>query len=259
MIQFLLTYNKGDILREFYVMTKCSKCDTEWEIYKYNLQKKKTTLCAACQKATRFKYKTEEDKKLAYKHTSMMQRCYNKKHHSYDLYGGAGVTVSKEWLNNKSRFIEWSKKNGYKEGLHLDKDIKCRQLNISPTIYGEETCQYVSSKENQQHKSSTKYFMFNNESLTLNEWSIKTGIPYKTLAYRIELGWSVKKTLSTANGEIKGKPIRQLSIDGNVINEFKNGQEAENKTGICRKNISSVLRNKSKTAGGFRWDYKIQE
>jgi len=51
------------------------------------------------------------------------------------------------------------------------------------------------------------------------------------------------------------KPVRQLDISGREIKCYPSAQEADRQTGIDARGISSVLRKKRKTAGGFRWEY----
>ena len=58
-------------------------------------------------------------------------RCYNKNAHNYYLYGEKGVTVCKEWVDDEIAFVNWSKANGWKKGLQIDKDILSRKLGIS--------------------------------------------------------------------------------------------------------------------------------
>jgi len=54
--------------------------------------------------------------------------------------------------------------------------------------------------------------------------------------------------------EVKSRPITQLDINNNIIKEYKSITEARIETGI--KGIANVLIGKSKTAGGFFWQYK---
>lgn len=53
------------------------------------------------------------------------------------------------------------------------------------------------------------------------------------------------------------KKVRQLSLDGTLINEFYGVREAERKTGISHSGISNCCNRKPgyETAGGFRWEY----
>ena len=52
------------------------------------------------------------------------------------------------------------------------------------------------------------------------------------------------------------KPIIQLDLEGNYINEFYSTREAEAITGIDNSGISKVCKGKRKTAGGYKWKYK---
>jgi hypothetical protein len=52
---------------------------------------------------------------------NMRQRCYNKMCPEYKRYGGRGITICDEWLNDFMSFYNWANSNGYKEGLSIDK------------------------------------------------------------------------------------------------------------------------------------------
>jgi group I intron endonuclease len=56
--------------------------------------------------------------------------------------------------------------------------------------------------------------------------------------------------------KLHSKPIIQMDKNNNIIEEYSSILEASNHTLIHRENIGSVLRKKSKTAGGFIWIYK---
>ena len=58
---------------------------------------------------------------LKQKIKNAISRCYNPNIETYPLYGGRGITVCEEWRNDKMSFIEWALKNGYKEGLEIDR------------------------------------------------------------------------------------------------------------------------------------------
>ena len=51
----------------------------------------------------------------------MKDRCYNPSSPAYKYYGGRGIKVCDEWLNNPKAFIEWALKNGWGKGLTLDR------------------------------------------------------------------------------------------------------------------------------------------
>lgn len=85
------------------------------------------------------------------------------------------------------------------------------------------------------------------------EWAtIKENIQhaYKNGLISVELQ---KNRISIMSEKIK-KKIAQTK-NGITINSFESLRHAMNETGINEKNISSVLRGHSKTAGGYGWKY----
>ena len=54
----------------------------------------------------------------------------------------------------------------------------------------------------------------------------------------------------------KGKVVLQYSMDGDLLKEWPSGAEAARKTDIGVHAIRSCLKGKSKTSGGYRWEYK---
>lgn len=58
------------------------------------------------------------------------------------------------------------------------------------------------------------------------------------------------------NAESIKKPILQFDLDNNLIREWKSAKDVELELGLCRKNISANLRNKTKYAYGYIWKFK---
>lgn len=76
------------------------------------------------------------------------QRCYSPARKDYNRYGAIGVAMADEWKDDPTAFITWCEANGWEHGLAVDKDIKCRELNISPAIYSPETVTFVTPSAN---------------------------------------------------------------------------------------------------------------
>ena len=61
-------------------------------------------------------------KMLLYKTwTSMKTRCRNPKSPSWERYGGRGIRVCEEWLNDFGSFKDWALSHKYEEGLSIDR------------------------------------------------------------------------------------------------------------------------------------------
>lgn len=109
---------------------------------------------------------------------NMKQRCYNPNSSGYKYYGGMGVTVCDEWVDNFDNFERWAKLNGYKDGLTIDKDFLCDKFSISPKIYSPKTCifidKYQNSKLGGENTNGFSYIEMANyygtTTMTLRNW-----------------------------------------------------------------------------------------
>lgn len=75
----------------------------------------------------------------------MKQRCYNQNVEKYPRYGGRGIVVCSEWLNDFQAFYDWSIKNGYHDGLTIDRIDN--DGNYEPG-----NCRWVTNAENLKHR-----------------------------------------------------------------------------------------------------------
>jgi len=98
-------------------------------------------------------------KKLEKLHSSIIQRCYNKKTRDYKSYGARGITVCDEWRDNKEAFITWAKTNGYELGLTIDR--KNNDLG-----YSSENCRFVSQETNARNTRSSKWWIIKGAKYT---------------------------------------------------------------------------------------------
>lgn len=120
----------------------------------------------------------------------MKTRCYCESNPDYPQYGGRGITICKEWLQDFSRFKEWALQSGYDTGLTIDR----MDVNAS---YSPENCRWVTMKVQNNNKRNNHYLTFQGETHTVSEWADITGIPYNTLYSRIaKLGWPVDRALT---------------------------------------------------------------
>lgn len=105
--------------------------------------------CVELARKTKHGFRKAKDTHPAYKvYRGIMTRCYNVSNHGYRWYGAVGVSICDEWKDNPAAFVEWAIQNGWKPGLHIDKDILCEEKGIKPHIYSPETCQWVTAKVN---------------------------------------------------------------------------------------------------------------
>ena len=79
----------------------------------------------------------------------MKQRCSNPNTRNYHRWGGRGIEVCKEWINDFKVFYDWSMSNGWKKGLQIDR------INNDGNYYPD-NCRFVTHFQNQQNKSNRR-------------------------------------------------------------------------------------------------------
>lgn len=119
-------------------------------------------------------------------------RCYNPKYiDQYKNYGAKGVRMCEEWFNNFDSFKKWAMDNGWKKGLHIDKDIKGTGLLYSP-----ENCIIVPQRINLKYKKNTIMVEYGGKKISLSDLSELIGIKHERLYERYyKGGWPVEKLI----------------------------------------------------------------
>lgn len=118
----------------------------------------------------------------------ILTRCYNKNAESYVNYGGRGIKVCDEWLNNFEYFYEWSKDNGYSKGLTIDRIDNNGDYEPS-------NCRWVTTEVQNNNKRTNRYITYKGKTQTLGQWSKELNIPRDTLSYRLDKGWDIEQIL----------------------------------------------------------------
>lgn len=127
----------------------------------------------------------QRNTKLHWIWSSMRQRCENVKNKRYENYGGRGIYVSEEWkgVYGYTNFSQWAIKNGYKEGLTLDRIDNDRE-------YSPDNCRWVTNSEQANNKRTNVLVTYKGETLNLKQWSKKLGINYSCLQTRHYKGYT---------------------------------------------------------------------
>lgn len=121
----------------------------------------------------------------------MKQRCYCIEDEAYKYYGGRGIGICKEWVNDFVCFYNWAYTNGYKKGLTIERINN--EKGYSPT-----NCKWATAKEQANNRRSCRVYTYNGKTLNLMQWCKELDLPYKTIHSRLyKSGWSFKKAITT--------------------------------------------------------------
>lgn len=156
-----------------------------------HLKKGRTKSCGCAKSESsskRFKKHGGRNSKLYRIWSNMKDRCNNPDCKVYSDYGGRGIKVCKEWIDDFSAFQKWALANGYKEGLTIDH--KDNDKGYSP-----DNCRWTDRKIQGNNKRNCRYITYKGQRKTVAEWSDITGIPHDTLLYRLNHGWETERIL----------------------------------------------------------------
>lgn len=119
---------------------------------------------------------------------NMKTRCYNEHSTRYKNYGGRGIVVCDEWLNDFMSFCDWAYENGYDDTLTIDRIDNNKG-------YSPSNCRWVTNQEQSNNRRSNINITYNEKTQTMKQWAEELGINYNTLHMRHFRGWSNKEIL----------------------------------------------------------------
>lgn len=145
------------------------------------------------------------------KFTKVKSRCYNGDDKAYDRYGGRGITICTEWLNDFVAFYDWAYSTGWYPGTKLTLE---RIDNDGP--YAPWNCKWATHKEQNNNRRSNVLHTIFFEQLTLPQIFEKYGkgrIPYRAFKERMQRGnWDIYDALYTPQLNRK----KQMCVAGEV-------------------------------------------
>ena len=118
----------------------------------------------------------------------MRERCTLKSSTAYKRYGARGIKVCPEWQDYQT-FRDWAISNGYNDSLTIDR------IDFNGD-YTPENCRWATYKEQANNTRRNRLITAFGETMTMTQWSEKTGIKVGTIWARLKSGWDVETALS---------------------------------------------------------------
>ncbi len=165
----------------------------------------------------------------------MKARCYNQNQNSYPIYGGKGITVCKEWLDDFNNFFQWAMQNGYADGLTIER--KDGNKGYCP-----ENCEWIPKEKQSSNLCTNIVVEHNGERRTLADWARIYGVSYKKFCrvFR-DRGLSFEKAIEYAS--VIKEPLK-VEYNG----EYLTIAELAEKSGLDKRKLQRKIYEQHKVA-----------
>lgn len=134
--------NKSTSNRSAKWLCRCD-CGNEFVTRGNNLRSGETQSCGCRKREQWIEYITKHGlcgTRIYTEWVNMKSRCLYESHASYDSYGGRGITICDEWMNDFQVFCDWAMANGYNDALTIERK------NVNGN-YEPDNCEWIPSNE----------------------------------------------------------------------------------------------------------------
>lgn len=123
--------------------------------------------------------------------TQMLDRCRRPRHPAFHRYGGRGIKVCERWAGSYEQFLaDMGRRPSPRHSLdRIDNDG-----NYEPS-----NCRWATTKEQMRNRAANVRLTARGETLTLAEWSERTGVALDVLAKRAKRGLDSESVLIPRN------------------------------------------------------------
>src|SRR5699024_2792681 len=94
------------------------------------------------------------------------------------------------WLDNFKNFHNWAMENGYKNNLSIDR------INVNGD-YTPENCKWSNDKDQANNKRNNRKITYKGVTKNITQWAREFSVDRKTIAYRLENGWTIEDAIET--------------------------------------------------------------
>jgi len=129
--------------------------------------------------------------------TNLKKACYNSNNRAYYLYGGKGVLICDNWVNNFMNFYNWAINNNWVNGCAISRKNKNEGFTEENTIV------LKSTKDIINYSDRFRCIKYNNEMYTSEMFSDKFNIPLQLVKSRRSKKWDADRIINTPVMECK--------------------------------------------------------
>ena len=111
------------------------------------------------------------------------RRCNNPANSQYKYYGGRGIKVCDEWMNDPKAFCEWAMANGYADNLTIDR------IDVNGN-YEPSNCRWLTNAEQQINRRNNRMITYKDKTQCVAEWARELGMKPSIIHDRLRHGWT---------------------------------------------------------------------
>lgn len=116
----------------------------------------------------------------------MKTRCSYKNASNFERYGGRGISICERWLSFEN-FLE--DMGDAPNGFQIDR------IDNNKGYYPE-NCRWVSPSDNCKNTRRNVFLSYREKKMCIADWSVETGIPARTISYRVSCGMPIDEILN---------------------------------------------------------------
>lgn len=245
----------GTKQRKFLVKCDCGK---EYVLARQSLIHGNKQSCGCRWIPTSRKYSDAQRESFLYSTwQGMKRRCYNPNTEGYEYYGGRGIKMCDEWLNDYVAFYNWAILNGASQELSIDR------IDVNGD-YCPENCRWADAQTQARNTRVNRYIEYNGKRKLLLEWAEEVGIPSEVIRHRIfSYGWPVGEALGfeehiTVMPERPQtrKAVLQYTLDGEFVREWPSLKDIEKELKFTAKSIRNCCSGAVFSSHGYKWEFK---
>lgn len=168
---------------EIKYLCKCD-CGNEKIIVGTSMRNGSTRSCGCLiseETARRAKIHGQSNTRLYKIWSGMIERCINPNRNEYMYYGGRGINVCNEWLNDFKSFYEWAMSHGYSDDLSIDR------IDVNGN-YCPENCRWATPKEQSDNTRKTVHITVNGVTKNATDWAKTIGVGRSTISRHVKKG-----------------------------------------------------------------------
>lgn len=121
--------------------------------------------------------------------SKIKERCFVESDHAYKYYGGRGITMCRKWDESFDEFFKYI-------GNKPEGDYSIDRINNNKN-YEPGNVRWATKEQQANNTRKNVYIEYGGITKTMSQWSKIEGMLPGTLRKRLDMGWSISKSIET--------------------------------------------------------------